>query len=502
MGTKPSEVFSKGQRGEKVEITNPRKCFVKDERYIDGTIIPYDFSLESFLYRDEQKSALENIFYEALQGNKAPSAYLDGRTGTGKTILTQLYQNATEKILKSQNRTDLILLYVECKDTKSNWGIATKVVKELIKKRIILKKEKKERGLNLYEYCEKIFSYLEKEEKKLILILDEIEKPIRIDGNDEFLFELGNRNEEWGKQNRKSHITVISITNDRTLYSRLKIETQSRLGRRKIHFDRYKQGEILGLLKQRYELALNKNVEFYESISVISAIVGSESGNLRNAIELFNQAFRFALGELVKENEDPRKTTLQITRGHVMLAKDSVEQQTLDQQITLLKLHEKLLFLSLLLLHKVHDSFLNIFFIHGLYKRICSSIKMATKSGNEESITYISRRYANTVLRNLQTEGLLGITEGSGRSAHRYSPALDEREITTVLSSKLILKFPFSEVIEKREEFLNYYFKSTEFKKLCERHKIPLEYCRYTKFTLPNERGELAKKEIQQHLEP
>jgi orc1/cdc6 family replication initiation protein len=481
----PDEIFARIEKGEDVEIKNPRKHYINDGRYIEGTYLPPDFGIENILYRDKQKKYLGEIFLEALRGNRAPSCYIDGRTGTGKTVLTQLYMELAEKKIKMEKENSLIFCYIDCKDIKSNWGLAVEIASRLSPETI------KKRGLPFHDYTQMIFKTLEDEQKRLILVLDEIEKPIRLDDSDEFLFELGNQNEEWGKKDEWNHITIISITNDRTLYSRLRGETQSRVGNWKIHFDRYKQGEILGLLEQRAKRAFNNNVDYYEAISVISSIVSAESGNLRTAIEMLNHSFRVALEDHIKSNHDPESVVLRITKEHAELTRAIMDREALEDQIKRLKLHEKILFVAMLLLHKVHPDFLNIYFIQELYEVVCEAVytKPKTRRSNHDVLTY------------LHAEGIIEILYGKGRSVNHYRVALDDYEVNIVLTSTS-LGYPLPEVIQKRNEILEYFFKSAKVQKFIETYKISKEKFKYIRFSLPKdaELRKQAQKEVHQYL--
>jgi cell division control protein 6 len=207
---------------------------------------------------------------------------------------------------------------------------------------------------------EELLKYLEEEDIKLLLCLDESDYLIRTDPD--ILYNLTRLAE---KELGKNRISLILILRDITLLYNLEESTLSTLQKNTIKFDPYTSAQLFTILKERSEEAFIPGVVNDEIIQMISRIVGANNngkGDARFALEILWKAGKIAINSGDK----------QLIPEHVRKALSEVYPYLNLEMINSLEKQEKILLKALALaLKELKQSQINVGRLNKYYKLVC-----------------------------------------------------------------------------------------------------------------------------------
>jgi cell division control protein 6 len=192
----------------------------------------------------------------AINGEKPIHAWIFGRPGTGKTLVSK-------HILKKMEKESHVKgVYINCWENSSYYSVLDK----LVRIQRILGADK----LNTSYKLERLKQFLG--DKPFIIILDEIDKPNRHERDSIIYNNLCNT----GK------IGLVCICNSPFVLYSLDERIRSRLNAKQIEFNTYSKIGLVHILKQRAELALNPKSWSLKTIRKIAELAG---GDARVAIQ-------------------------------------------------------------------------------------------------------------------------------------------------------------------------------------------------------------------------
>ncbi|MEM5784439.1 MAG: cell division control protein Cdc6, partial [Candidatus Aenigmatarchaeota archaeon] len=154
------------------------------------------------------------------------------------------------------------------------------------------------------------YDVIDTEERIIILIIDEIDALIYRTG-DEILYNITRINQEL----KKAKISIIGITNDLNLISKLDPRVKSSLNEEEIIFPPYNAIELIDILKQRAKIAFSDDAIEEGVIEKCAALAAQENGDARKALDLLRVAAELA------EREGDSKVRLK----HVDLAESKID---------------------------------------------------------------------------------------------------------------------------------------------------------------------------------
>jgi len=227
-----------------------------------------DYTPEQFSHRDSQIREIARCIKPAMKSGKPLNVLVYGKPATGKTtsikVIFDQINETTEKI---------ITVHINCQINSSEYSIFSGIHKK------IFGYKPPESGLPLSSLYEKIFNKLSKENKSLIVALDDMNFISPTIAN-KILYDVLRAHESY--ENVKTSVIISVTKNDLT---KLDEKVKTVLQPIEIEFPLYTEDQIHEILKSRVDYGLYPNVM---SDRLLKKIVRNthEKRDLRFGIEL------------------------------------------------------------------------------------------------------------------------------------------------------------------------------------------------------------------------
>lgn len=349
-------------------------------------------------YREAQINLLASYLKGLLSYSEFPfyRVICHGPVGTGKTAAVKLFGKT---LSEEANRRGINLQYVHvnCQIERTKFMVIRKTVESLIP-------SVPKRGFSPQQLLNWLIDYLEDENIRLLLTLDEADYLIRNEADT--LYDL-TRLPEVSKG--RSRISFILILRDISLIYRLDESILSTLQKNVIKFDPYKSNELYEILKERSEEALQPDVVSDEIIEEISKKIGSDkggNGDARFALEVLWRSVKIAEIKMAKR----------VNFDHLKLAFSEMYPGFNQELIQSLDKHEKIILKSIARVLKTYGSpSIPIMKVRDSYNLVCEEYGEAP------------RRYTQfwTYIRSLKNKGLINVEVKSIGRGRRSFISLD-----------------------------------------------------------------------------
>jgi orc1/cdc6 family replication initiation protein len=222
------------------------------------------FMPSALLGRDRQIEELRMCLAPSLKQRKPINAWLCGSPGTGKTAVAR---HVLESIAEEHPVRGV---YINCWEYRTLYLVSDKIVRE----QRIMFAEKTEAALKLERFARSLGS------KPFVIVLDEIDKPTPVERN-AILYNLSSI----------GNVGLICICNSRYFLVSLDQRILSRLAARQIVFQPYTSQQLVEILKDRAEEALEKDAWSVETLVEIARL---SEGDARVAIQTLKNAAELA----------------------------------------------------------------------------------------------------------------------------------------------------------------------------------------------------------------
>ena len=243
-------------------------------------VFDYTYTPEVLKYRDKQMEQIIWLSHKPIDDFTPLNMEFTGNVATGKTTTVMKYF----ELMKDKYGDIVETVLINCNMNRTEHRIYTRIHEEL------MGKPDKKNGLNIFDIYESVISYLVKNNKILIVALDDYDHITNTDLN-KTLYSLTRAYE-----NRKhARICVITITNRRRQII-LSPAVSSSLQAHEIYFNDYSAEDIFYILRDRCRLGFYDNV-ISESVIMHAARLTYHNGDLRSGIRLVYDAGRIAESE-------------------------------------------------------------------------------------------------------------------------------------------------------------------------------------------------------------
>ena len=244
-------------------------------------------------FRDAQTKAVAQILAPILRGSKPSNLLLYGKTGTGKTAVTNY---VLSKLKAEANNPNLVLAYVNTRLADGEYRTLADFAKFLD-----LKKEKQIplTGLAIGEVIDRISENIKSNKKKVVLVLDEIDYIVKLFGDD-ILYAFTRS----GERLAPGFLALVGISNDLKFKESLDPRVLSSLSEEELVFPPYTVDELRQILTERARVAFRPSVASPAAINLCAAMAGSEHGDARRAIDLLRIAGEVAEREGLNQIDD------------------------------------------------------------------------------------------------------------------------------------------------------------------------------------------------------
>jgi cell division control protein 6 len=256
-------------------------------------------------HREQEIKLLAKNIEPASKNRKPQNTFVFGPPGIGKTAVTRFVFREFE-----ETYSNVKTIYINCWDFNTSVSVISKICLDLD---IFVQR----RGWAKDEILNRLVEFLNKNNKSIIVALDEVDQLIFKDSN--ALYDLLRIN-----QYTKVPFGVIFISNDSLVFSNVEPRIKSSLAIDEIEFKPYNLEEMKDILKERASLA------FYSFDSAIISLAANHAvkkgGDVRAGLEVLLKAGRVA--EEKSDNkvkvEHVKKVLRKITKVKPKILKEKI----------------------------------------------------------------------------------------------------------------------------------------------------------------------------------
>lgn len=372
-------------------------------------VLSEDYVPSEILGRDEELETYKQALQPIMNGRRAKSILLYGKTGVGKTVITRYLTQHLEQDIKSYKNINLETIWILCENVNTSYQLAAAITNTLREP----ENHVNQTGYPAEQMYKMMYSELERAGEHVVVVLDEVDN---VQSDDKLLYELPRARSN--NRLNDTRITVIGISNDLKFTDNLRQKVKSSLAQRELQFPPYNANELREILYSRAEDAFKDDVLTDDVIPLCAAMAAQDSGDARQALDLLSEAGNIA--QRLGEDE--------VTESHVREAQDSLEQDLITNSINDLTTQGKLVLCSIISMHHMDKTPARSREIYTIYKEFANVIDADT----------VTQRRLRDHLGSLEMQSLLvGETVNKGRQNGRYKQyrpyidthsALDELE--------------------------------------------------------------------------
>ena len=343
--------------------------------FVNREVLRPEYVPATLPFRDAQTKAVAQVLAPILRGSKPSNLLLYGKTGTGKTAVTNY---VLSKLKAEASASDLVLAYVNTRLSDGEYRTLADFAKQLD-----LRKEKQIplTGLAIGEVVDRISENIKSNKKKVVLVLDEIDYLVKLFGDD-ILYAFTRS----GERLAPGFLALVGISNDLKFKEGLDPRVLSSLSEEELVFPPYTVDELREILTERSKMAFRPMVASAAAINMCAAMAGSEHGDARRAIDLLRIA-----GEVAE-----REGLVEIDESCIRRASDKMEHDRVDEAIRSLPVQNK----AILLAVSMFNGGTNTGELYVAYSNLCKKIGVET----------LTQRRMSGILGDLD---LLGLVEAS-----------------------------------------------------------------------------------------
>lgn len=331
------------------------KPIFKNREFLRHTYIP-----DRLLHRDEQVKQLARILAAPLRGETPSNVLIYGKPGTGKTATVRYVGKELEEASKN-SQMKVNVLYLNCEIVNTHYRVLASLAETLLdqmKESEVVKNLPRipRTGWPLDEVYRAFVKTLDAENRQVVIVLDEIDKLVRKEGDD-VLYSLTRVNLEL----KKARTCIIGISNNLSFINMLDARVRSSLSGEEVVFPPYNANQLRDILEERARMSFCDGVLAEGVIPLCAAYAAREHGDARRALDLLRVA-----GEIAEE-EGAETVTVE----HVRKAHETIEQDHIVEVIKTLPLQSKLVLLAISILAQRKPRPVTTGEVYEYYKMIC-----------------------------------------------------------------------------------------------------------------------------------
>lgn len=382
----------------------------KEPLFSNKEALRHSYTPTELPHREAEIRQIASILAPALRGETPSNILIYGKSGTGKTIVSKFICNELRETgLKLGIPVNAV--YLNCEVTDTKYRVLANLAKNF--------------GENIPFTgwpTDKVYGAfrdaVDKNNQRVILILDEIDKLVLNDG-DKVIYNITRMNSEL----KNSRVSIIGISNDLKFTSYLDARVQSSLGEEEVVFSPYNARQLEDILRQRAEIAFKPVVLDEFVIPLCAALAAREHGDARRALDLLRVA-----GEVAE-----RENASRVTDSHVRKANEKIESDNIVEAVRTLPTQSKLLLYSVIILEERGQRSITTGEVYDVYKGLSRSAALEP----------LTQRRISDLISELD---MLGILHSSVISKGRYGRTKEIKlevpsaEIKQVLEDDMRLK--------------------------------------------------------------
>jgi cell division control protein 6 len=338
-------------------------------------------SLKELLHRNREVNMLMDSLKDAMFGDVPNNIFIYGKTGTGKSTVTNAVTAQLEEDAQTRN-INVMVAFVDCESVKTRSRVINDINTQILLKTNFGGVDK--RPINAFDAYFKLFcSMLRSYDGIPIIIFDEIDKLADLD-----IIGILSRVKE--KKYLDKNICIIGITNDLKFLDDIDPRIKTVLSQSEHIFQPYDANQLRDILSQRAQMAFKPDTLEDSVIPLCAAYAAQEHGDARKAIDLLRISAEIAekCGEL------------SIRETHTKQARETIESDRMIEVMSTLPTQPKLLLASCIL-QKLHgQEILQTGEVYAMYKGLSQHL----------SIDILTMRRVVDILSELDMLGIINAT--------------------------------------------------------------------------------------------
>jgi len=253
----------------------------KNEDVFDPEYMP-----PTILHRDSEIREIVLALKPALRKSKPLNVLIHGPVGSGKTtVIRYVFDQIRE------TTGDAYCVYINCEDSSTPYAIFSKIYESIFH---LLAPST---GKPLEELKERIFKKLIKEDRSLIVALDELDRLFSNKMVSQILIDLLKAHLTYGFDK----VGVVGIMIDSKLMAFLDEKSRSVFNPVSVEFRRYSKEEVEDILEERIRLGLYPGVLKKDAFQKIVQLTLAEGSDIRFALQLIKRSVLLAEYDSMKE---------------------------------------------------------------------------------------------------------------------------------------------------------------------------------------------------------
>jgi len=267
-----------------------------------------DYVPPNYNFRDTQMEAMAMSIRPAMRGGQPSNAVVLGSPATGKTTAMRKVFELVEK-----NTEKVVCVYINCQLHTTRFGIFSQIHKK------IFGHAPPETGVPFARVYEKIMKELQRQEKSLIVALDDVNYLFQSNNANKVFYDMLRAYEEYPGV----RTSIFAILSDLEFKYAFDKNVNTVFIPQEIIFPLYTYSEIEAILRDRAKAGFYPNVLPDEILEQI-AMYTEENGDLRTGINILKSCGNIAEAEASRE----------ITQEHYDRAIDSLVSVNVSQSLS------------------------------------------------------------------------------------------------------------------------------------------------------------------------
>lgn len=296
-----------------VDILMDDETLFRNENVFTPGYVPEELS-----HRDNELSEIALTIKPGIRGTNPVNALIYGPPGTGKTTAVK---HVFGKLSESTKK--ITAVYINCEDFSTPYAVFARIYT------IVLGITPPSTGKPIEDIKERIFAKLSKDNKALVVALDEIDRLLYEKNLDHVIVDLLKSHSTYGYDK----VGIIGITTKDEFLAYLDEKTRSVYNPNRIFFSKYSRAEIKDILSERVRLGLYDGVLKENLLEDIVDKVMLKDGDLRIGIDLIRRSALLA-------EKDASRT---IKQEHIEKAYEALPKIERKEKISELSEDDKLL---------------------------------------------------------------------------------------------------------------------------------------------------------------
>lgn len=262
----------------------PERSIFQNHERLDEEWTP-----EKIQGRDDEIAKYTEYLQPVINGWQPKNIFLYGKTGVGKTAVTESILSDLERDAQEWN-VNVTVVKITCSNQTTSYQVAIRLLNELYLQRG--NSTIAETGYAQQDIFNKFWDELDDIGGTILLVLDEIDN---VEDPDDILYQVPRARKNGNIETAR--LGIIAIANDYSFTEDLSPKAKSTLRETELHFSAYDSTELEDILEYRAKKAFFAGAIEDDVIPLCAALAANQAGDARMAMDLLLEAGEVAVSD-------------------------------------------------------------------------------------------------------------------------------------------------------------------------------------------------------------